>query len=930
MKKGIRKIIAIITVLTLVFQILIPILPILAVDETIADLEISTKEELIAFADDVNNGNRYEGKTVVLMADIDLEGNANNQWTPIGIDNNYSFGGVFDGKNHTIKGIYIDSNQKYLGLFGNVYAGEIRNLKIESGTIIGNENSTYIGGIVGDMSSYVSGYTSILENCHNLSVNIQSNATETLNSAYIGGICGDFGSEGSVKQCSNKARIKTNVAASVGGIIGNFSGFFKAELCESFNRGDISNSGIASYNNAGIGGIVGSLSGDVKIDSSFNAGKIDGDMTVGGIVGSFFKVDTNSKVISSCYNIGSITGNSECGSIIGANGAYIVDSKGGEITNCYYLSGTAQNAYGINRGGTVSAVSKSQSDMKTLNFITQLNNGGENYTQDIENINNGYPILTWMLDKTAPIIDVKYSTQDPTNGDVTVTITSNEQVQGIDGWELSEDKLNLTKAYNQNITETIIIRDLVGNETQADIEITNIDKTTPSINIEYSTKNPTKENVTVTITSNEEMQGISGWALTNKKILTKQYSANTKETITVKDLAGNEVKVNIEITNIDKMGPSCYVEYSTRVLTKDNVMVTIMANEQIEEVTGWTLSSDKMKLTKEYEQNTNQIITIKDLAGNEEKVNVKITNIDKTGPSVSIGYNTKNPTKENVIVTITSNEEVQAIQGWTLSSDEKTLTKEYSANTTETITIKDLVGNETQANISISNIDKIEPSVSIGYNTKNPTKENVIVTITSNEEIQAIQGWTLSSDKKTLTKEYMENTTETITVKDLAGNETQANISISNIDKTGPSVSIGYSTKNPTKENVKVTITSNEEMQTVQGWILSSDKKTLTREYTENTTETITVKDLAGNETKVDIEITNIDKTIVEITIGDMNQDGKVDVTDFLMLKRHLVAGNKTDWVLTGNSLEAADMNENGTVDITDMLMLKRVIVEDM
>ena len=534
------------------------------------------------------------------------------------------------------------------------------------------------------------------------------------------------------------------------------------------------------------------------------------------------------------------------------------------------------------------------------------------------------------IDKVAPNVKVEYSTEELTRENVVVRITSDEEMQGIEGWEISEDKKVLTREYSENIEETVIVKDIAGNEKEVEIEISNIDKNGLIEKIEYSTKDPTKENVTVTITSNEEVQGISGWALTNKKILTKQYNVNTKETIIVKDLAGNEVKVNIEITNIDKIEPSCYVEYSTRVLTKDNVMVTIMANEQIEEVTGWTLSSDKMKLTKEYEQNTNQTITIKDLAGNEEKVNVKITNIDKTGPSVSIGYNTKNPTKENVIVTITSNEEVQAVQGWTLSSDKKTLTKEYSANTKESITIRDLLGNTTQANIDISNIDKITPNVNVEYNTKNPTRKNVKVTITSNEEVQAIQGWTLSNDKKILTREYTENITETITIKDLAGNETQADIEISNIDKIGPSVSIGYSTKNSTRENVKVTITSNEEVQAIQGWTLSNDKKTLTKEYSANTKETITIKDLAGNETQANIEISNIDKNLPEITIGDINQDERMDITDFLMLKRHLVAGNKTNWILTGDSLEAADMNENGTVDITDMLMLKRVIVEDM
>ena len=335
-------------------------------------------------------------------------------------------------------------------------------------------------------------------------------------------------------------------------------------------------------------------------------------------------------------------------------------------------------------------------------------------------------------------------------------------------------------------------------------------------------------------------------------------------------------------------------------------------------------------MTKTYNQNITETIIIRDLIGNETEVNIEITNIDKTAPTLNVEYSTQNPTKGNVKVTITSNEELQSVTGWTLSSDKKTLTKEYSANTKETIAVKDLAGNEKQATIEINNIDKTGPSVNVEYSTQNPTKGNVKVTITSNEEVQSVTGWTLSSDKKTLTKEYSANTKETIAVKDLVGNETQANIEINNIDKTGPSVNVGYSTKNPTKENVTVTITSNEEIQAVQGWTLSSDKKTLTKEYSANTKETITVKDIVGNETQVNVEINNIDKNLPEITIGDINQDGKIDVTDFLMLKRHLVAGNRDSWKLTGDSLSSADMNENETVDITDMLMLKRVIVENI
>lgn len=300
---------------------------------------------------------------------------------------------------------------------------------------------------------------------------------------------------------------------------------------------------------------------------------------------------------------------------------------------------------------------------------------------------------------------------------------------------------------------------------------------------------------------------------------------------------------------------------------------------------------------------------------------------DNTGAKVEIVYSSKNPTNKNVTATINSDEQIQEIAGWTLSSDKRVLTKEYSRNANENITIKDLVGNETQVNIEINNIDKTVPIANVGYSTKEITKDNVTVTITSNEEVQEIEGWDLSSDKKTLTKEYSENIKETVTIKDLAENESQVNVEINNIDKIQPSVEVTYSTKEITEEKVKVAIVANEEVQNIVDWELSTNKKILTKEYSTNTKETITVKDIAGNETQVNIEINNIKK---KIALGDINRDEKIDITDLLMLKRHMVAGNKESWKLTGDSLLAGDMNQDEMIDITDMLMLKREVLNNL
>ena len=68
-----------------------------------ADLTITSVQELKDFAAEVNGGNGYAGKTVVLDADIDLAG---EEWTPIGTNAN-SFKGTFDGGNHKIQNLVI-------------------------------------------------------------------------------------------------------------------------------------------------------------------------------------------------------------------------------------------------------------------------------------------------------------------------------------------------------------------------------------------------------------------------------------------------------------------------------------------------------------------------------------------------------------------------------------------------------------------------------------------------------------------------------------------------------------------------------------------------------------------------------------------------------------------------------------------------------
>lgn len=140
------------------------------------------------------------------------------------------------------------------------------------------------------------------------------------------------------------------------------------------------------------------------------------------------------------------------------------------------------------------------------------------------------------------------------------------------------------------------------------------------------------------------------------------------------------------------------------------------------------------------------------------------------------------------------------------------------------------------------------------------------------------------------------------------------------IDDTPPSITVEYDKKDQTKENIRVTIKANEEIQEIEGWTLSEDKKQLTKEYTENTSEKIIVKDFVGNEVEV----------VINRQRGDINNDQQINITDIILLKRHLIAEDKTNWILTGDNLKVADMNDNEKVDISDLLLLKREILQDV
>ena len=272
-------------------------------EDKIVDTEIYTLEDLIKFAQEVNNGKTFEDKTIKLMNDIDLQGNENNQWVPIGNDSNY-FAGTFKGNNHTIKNVYIkDSNKEKLALFGNCNNAQIENLQVngyisggkntagiiaiaEGTNIINCINGVEVIGIGNNIAGIVANASnSYIEKCIN-------NANVTGNASCNGGIAAVTEST-DIVECCNLNVITGNAA--IGGIVGQAhskQANAKIEFC--YNIGGVVSIKGNSNNRAYVGGIIGmATEGETAINYSYNIGDVQKKVAEakcsGGIIGGVSK-----------------------------------------------------------------------------------------------------------------------------------------------------------------------------------------------------------------------------------------------------------------------------------------------------------------------------------------------------------------------------------------------------------------------------------------------------------------------------------------------------------------------------------------------------------------------------------------------------------------------------------------------------------------
>lgn len=215
---------------------------------------ITTKEQLAAIKDDLSG--KY-----ILMADLDMTDVA---FEPIGQTSSASFKGTFDGNYHKISNLKIESSSQYVGMFGYINGGTIKNLLLENVNIKGT--NTYVGGLAGN------NYSGTITN-----VGITGEVTSTNN--YVGGLIGN--NNGTITNAYSTATVSGGTS-NVGGLVGNN---YSGNITNSYAVGKVTATGTSN-----IGGLVGYNRSGATVNNSYWAVDTTGQTMSAAGEGRFLSV----------------------------------------------------------------------------------------------------------------------------------------------------------------------------------------------------------------------------------------------------------------------------------------------------------------------------------------------------------------------------------------------------------------------------------------------------------------------------------------------------------------------------------------------------------------------------------------------------------------------------------------------------------------
>jgi len=466
--------------------------------------------------------------------------------------------------------------------------------------------------------------------------------------------------------------------------------------------------------------------------------------------------------------------------------------RSGNWTSTYHYGPWQRNGTSLNVNISYSTTSiTNQNVVATLQAsepVTVTNNGGSTsyiftqngsftfqFTDALGNSGSATATVDW-IDKVAPTATLQYSTTEPTNQDVVVTLVPSETVT------VTNNGGSTTKAFTENGTFTFEFVDGAGNTGSATAQVTNIDKSGVTYEITYQPTTLTNQDVVATIT-------LSDGAVTSAGGNTHTFTENGSFTFQFTDAAGNSGSATATVDWIDKVAPTATLQYSTTEPTNQDVVVTLVPSETV------TVTNNGGSTTKAFTENGTFTFEFVDGAGNTGSATAQVTNIDKSGVTYEITYQPTTLTNQDVVATITLSD------GAVTSAGGNTHT--FTENGSFTFEFTDGAGNSGSATANVDWIDKVAPAATLQYSTIEPTNQDVVVTLVPSETV------TVTNNGGSTTKTFTENGTFTFEFVDGAGNTGSATALVSNVDKLAPSV-VGIATSKADgayRQNAQIPVT---------------------------------------------------------------------------------------------------------------------------
>jgi len=320
------------------------------------------------------------------------------------------------------------------------------------------------------------------------------------------------------------------------------------------------------------------------------------------------------------------------------------------------------------------------------------------------NVSEEGSLVVSNINKVAPVITIGAYNTDPTNQDVTITVTT--------------DKGTLTAeshTFTENGSFGFAATDEYGNTATETVTISHIDKVAPTTpTLAASSTDPTNTDITVTITfsgdSVEKQYKVGATGSWTAYVAPVVVSNNDIIYARSMDEAGNMSAVSsIEITNINKVAPVITIGTYNTDPTNQNVTITATTDKG-------TLNTESHTFT----ENDSFSFTSTDEYGNTATEIVTITHIDKVSPVITIApYNTA-ITSSDILVSATTNE-------GTLNQSSNLFTENGNFEFVAT----DAAGNVSTETVIIINIFKNPPVVTVSAGVVDTTNKTITFVATT-------------------------------------------------------------------------------------------------------------------------------------------------------------------------------------------------------